>query len=362
MTAGRLEWSFDGRDWSEQVVDTEECTATSQPTRPWARRANSPRRWAGPTRITTVTDDDGRRNRSELTVWVTGGEGRPQRSVDEEQVTIVPDQETYAPGTTAELFVQAPFAPANGLLTVMRGGIVSATTFDAPDGSAVVEVPIDDALVPNVTVQVDMVGTTARADDGTPLPDVARRPAFATGQIDLSIPPVTRALDVTATPATDAVEPGADTSVTVEVPDPDGARCRTPRWPSSSSTRRCWRSPATSSQTRSTCCTPTCTRRWLSHRRRQRRARPIRSRRWSPTRCDDERGPRRPGRRPPPRMRHHILRESDATMAVRASEKPAPTRSTSATELRRARCLCPRPPSRPAPTARPPSRCRCPTT
>ncbi|HZB40418.1 MAG TPA: alpha-2-macroglobulin family protein, partial [Ilumatobacter sp.] len=93
-----------------------------------------------------------------------------------------------------------------------------------PDGSAVLQIPIDDGDVPNLVVQVDMVGTTKRtADDGAPLPDSPPRPAFATAQITLSVPPVTRGLTVTATPAADAVVPGTDTSVTVQVLGPDGA-------------------------------------------------------------------------------------------------------------------------------------------
>ncbi|MEX2625555.1 MAG: alpha-2-macroglobulin family protein, partial [Ilumatobacteraceae bacterium] len=60
------------------------------------------------------------------------------------------------------------------------------------------------------------------ADDGTPLPDAPDRPAFASGRIDLEVPPVTRALDVTAAPADTELAPGEDTAVTVDVHDADG--------------------------------------------------------------------------------------------------------------------------------------------
>ena len=136
----------------------------------------------------------------------------------------MPDQREYAPGDTAELLVQAPFAPATGLMTVITARHRQHPAFDAADGSAVLQIPIDDGDVPNLVVQIDMVGTTTRtADDGTPLPDSPPRPAYATGQITLAVPPVTRALTVTATPADDAVAPGTDTSVTVQVLGPDGA-------------------------------------------------------------------------------------------------------------------------------------------
>ncbi len=154
---------------------------------------------------------------------MTGGERRPTRSVQQEQVTIVPDGDTYAVGETAQLFVEAPFAPATGLVTVTHGGIESAFAFDAADGTAIVDVPIADGYVPNVTVQVDMVGSSERsADDGTPLPDAPRRVAFATGRIDLVVPPIAQTLDVVATPADPTLLPGDDTSVTVDVRDADG--------------------------------------------------------------------------------------------------------------------------------------------
>ncbi len=137
-----------------------------------------------------VTDDDGRSNRAVYTQWVSGSTARPTRDLTQGEVVIVPDAEFHAPGDTAELLVQAPFAPASGLVTVTRAGIETVEAFDAPDGSAVVTVPIADDDIPALNVRVDMVGTDERvADDGTPLPDAPPQPAYAAGQIALQIPP-----------------------------------------------------------------------------------------------------------------------------------------------------------------------------
>lgn len=226
VVAGRVEWVQSGSDWVEQLADEQTCTITSTAdASDGSMRCEFPTEVGGQYRVTaTVEDDTGHTNRTELTQWVSGGEGRPTRGVEQEQVTIVPDAETYQPGDTAELLVQAPFSPAHGLVTVVRGEIVSTEHFTAEDGSAVVEIPIVGEWIPNVTVQVDMVGSDVRtADDGTPLPDLPERTAYATGRISLSIPPLTRALDVTATPADTALEPGEDTTVTVTVADASGA-------------------------------------------------------------------------------------------------------------------------------------------
>ncbi len=219
IESGRLEWTFADGVWTEAPTDVETCTVQSAAGDAVTCTFATP--IGGTYQIEAVVHDDaGRSSRTVFTRWVSGGGVRPDRNVEHEQVTIIPDAETYAPGDTAELLVSAPFGPASGLMTITRGGIESSETFDAPDGSAIVRVPIEDADIPNLGVQIDMTGSAERiADDGSPLPDAPRRPAFANGRIDISIPPVARTLTVTATPATGSLEPGADTSVTIEVTD-----------------------------------------------------------------------------------------------------------------------------------------------
>ncbi|MFW2333044.1 alpha-2-macroglobulin family protein [Ilumatobacter sp.] len=226
VTAGRVEWVLAGGEWVEQIADELTCSVTSTAdASDGSMRCGFAADVGGTYRITaTVTDDAGRTNRTEMTQWVSGGEGRPTRNVEQGSVTIVPDRDEYEVGDTAELLVQAPFSPAHGIVTVMHGGIVSTEAFEAEDGSAVVEIPIEAEWVPNVDVQVDMAGSDERTDDdGNPQPDLPPRPAYATGRIGLPIPPLDRALTVVATPADEAVEPGDDTSVTVAVADADGA-------------------------------------------------------------------------------------------------------------------------------------------
>jgi uncharacterized protein YfaS (alpha-2-macroglobulin family) len=230
VTAGRVEYGYVDGAWGEQLVDVQTCQVTSSDDAAaidagTAMRCEFTTEVGGTYRLTAiVADDAGHRNRAESTMWVSGGERQPVRNVEQQQVTIVPDRETYAPGDTAHLLVQAPFAPAHGIVTVSHGGIVSAEPFAAPDGSAVVDVSIDDASVPNVVVQIDLVGSAPRtADDGTPVPGAPARPAYATSQISLSVPPASRSLTVTATPAEPTVEPGVDTSVTVTVASGDGS-------------------------------------------------------------------------------------------------------------------------------------------
>ena len=70
----------------------------------------------GSYRITAVvTDEQGRQNQTSFTRWVSGGQQPPSRKVEQEEVTLIPDKETYQPGDTAQILVQSPFSPAEGL-------------------------------------------------------------------------------------------------------------------------------------------------------------------------------------------------------------------------------------------------------
>ncbi|MCH7788555.1 MAG: hypothetical protein IH940_03845, partial [Acidobacteria bacterium] len=147
----------------------------------------------------------------------------PPNGVDQQRVILIPDEENYQPGETAQILVQAPFADAEGLLTISRHEILETRRFHVEGTSTVLDISIEDLHIPNLTVQVDLVGTTERtAVDGTPIEGAPDQPAFATGNIDLIIPPISRTLNVEAQPADDTVAPGGRTSVEVSVTDRSG--------------------------------------------------------------------------------------------------------------------------------------------
>ena len=121
ITAGRLEWKYIKGDWTEQVVDIQTCSQLSTP-EPGSCSFETP--LGGSYQITAiVTDELGRKNQSKFTRWVSGGQQPPARKVEQEQVTLIPDKETYQPGDTAKILVQSPFSPAEGMVTVSRSGI-----------------------------------------------------------------------------------------------------------------------------------------------------------------------------------------------------------------------------------------------
>ena len=177
---------------------------------------------AGTYRITaTVTDTAGRTSRSQLTRWVAGSDGSVDSSVQQEQLTLVPDKKQYQPGEAARLLVQSPIPAGSGLVTVTHNGIASTSRFGVTDGSAVVSLPITDADIPGITASVEVVGTAPRPAAGAGA-SAAPRPAYATGGIGLTVSTSARTLKVTATPREHTVAPGGSTELDVTVTDQRG--------------------------------------------------------------------------------------------------------------------------------------------
>lgn len=223
ITSARIVQQYVDGQWSEVPVEAETCEVVSEQT---PIECEFTAGLGGRYRISAhVVDDAGRTSRSELTRWVAGSRtGVPSRRIDLEGANLIPDAESYAAGDTAEILVDSPFASGTGLLTIAHNQIIELRTFEIADHGAVLEVPITDDHVPELAVQVEIVSTTERtADDGTSLDGVPERPAYASGYVVLRVPPLLRTLDVTAEPASNVLEPGAATSIAVEVNDAGGA-------------------------------------------------------------------------------------------------------------------------------------------
>ncbi len=218
----RLAWVFENGKWVEQEVDEQRCELISaaEPV-----TCTLPTGDGGQYRVTAeVRDDAERLNRTVVTAWVSGGALAPSRDLTQQELVLVPDKEEYQPGDTARILVQAPFPTGSGLLTVARSGILYTTNFSLDGGTATLEIPIEDAHIPNLNVQVDVNGAAPRLDDkGEPIDGAPDQPAYATGSLQLNIPPLSRALKVEITPDATSLDPGAETGVRVKVVDAQGA-------------------------------------------------------------------------------------------------------------------------------------------
>lgn len=176
--------------------------------------------------LATILDSKGRPSQTESSFWVSRREAEPSLRVEQEEIELLADAEKYAPGETARLSVGLPFYPAEAVVTVRRSGILETRRLTITKATTI-EVAIEDGMVPNVFVQVDAVGRVARdavkagSDQGavSPMPP---RPAYASGVLELSVPPTGRTLDVRVQPRHPSLAPAAETGLAVEVRDAAG--------------------------------------------------------------------------------------------------------------------------------------------
>jgi alpha-2-macroglobulin len=217
----RMDWVQESGQWKQVEKDPQSCAVQSTSE---AISCKFTPKEGGMYRVkATVNDNKGRANETELTLWVPGGATPPNRSVEREEVTLIPDLKTYVPGQTAEVLVQSPFPGAKGLLIVDRDGIVSKSSFVLDGSSATLRIPVSEKDYPNINLRVELVGESVRTDDKGQLDKtLPKRPAFASGTLKLSVPPVARTLSVSAKPEQSAVLPGSTTAIDLEVKDADG--------------------------------------------------------------------------------------------------------------------------------------------
>ena len=215
------DWEFEKGEWKEKVIDEQTCDFKSAET---ASKCEFVAKQGGTYTITArVLDDRERPNETEFTVWVPGGKTPPKRNVEQEEAQIIPDKKEYAPNDVAEILVQSPFENAEGVLTLRREGLVKTERFTMKGASIVLKIPLTEKYLPNIFAQVDLVGSAPRTDDKGELdPKLAKRPAFATGQINLPISKASRQLTVTAEPQDKTLAPASETKINVVVKDNHG--------------------------------------------------------------------------------------------------------------------------------------------
>jgi uncharacterized protein YfaS (alpha-2-macroglobulin family) len=235
MRAALLDWQQVKGEWKQIEINPQDCSIQSASD---AVKCTFQSKEGGQYRITAlIRDDRERANESEITLWVAGGKQPPKRSVEQEKVELIPDRKEYKAGDTAEILAQAPFFPAEAVLTLRRSGIIKTERFRFDGPTYTLHVPIEPTWTPNIHIQVDLVGAAARevqsptsnaqglrGPEGHGTLDVGpgTRPAYASGELNLSIPPIDRKLTVTALPRDKAIEPGGETVVNVDARDANG--------------------------------------------------------------------------------------------------------------------------------------------
>lgn len=143
-------------------------------------------------------------------VYVLGGNVSWARS-DTRTLELVPDAQTYAPGSTAKVLVKAPKAGMRALVTVEREGVWTRRIMTLTSTAQAVEVPITAEMMPNAFVTVLAVEGARPADS----PD-AGKPGIWYGVTELAVESAQQRVAVTLTTDREAYQPGETVKVRLE--------------------------------------------------------------------------------------------------------------------------------------------------
>jgi uncharacterized protein YfaS (alpha-2-macroglobulin family) len=217
----RIEATYRGRRRIETEEATQTCNVESATD---AVRCSMPTSGGGLHRITAITKDaHGRPSQTQLEIWVMGSDPAENPTVGMDRVEIVPNKKEYRGGETAELLVVTPFAPAEGVLSVRRDGVVHFRRVRLEKRTQTLSVKLDPSWIPNLYVGMNLVGSRVREGETGELdPSLPKRPAAASGEASLMVPPKDRSLEIKITPEKKALSPGGSTRIGLDVKDANG--------------------------------------------------------------------------------------------------------------------------------------------
>jgi alpha-2-macroglobulin len=162
-----------------------------------------------------VTDEQGRTGVSETVVAVCPAEeGASAQTERPAGLVLMADKEEYSDGEIAEIAIRSPFPQAQATATLARDGFLSVETIEIKDGTAFLKIPVKDAYVPALHLNVQVVEKCK--------PAAEKWAAHESADLRLSIPPRKRALKLSLVPEKSEIEPGGSTTVSVSVADAGG--------------------------------------------------------------------------------------------------------------------------------------------
>ncbi|KAH7352881.1 hypothetical protein KP509_19G068600 [Ceratopteris richardii] len=175
-----------------------------------------------------VIDSENRYNESRCTCfYVSGGctstpLGVVSDFIPKEEAQIIPDKDMYEGGETANLLIQSPFWPAEGLLIMkyFNTNVGDKIRFQMQSNAHILSTYLDPDWIPRIDLQVLLLGSTLfKSSDAVSDTKEILRPAYATAESSINIALSCHRLLVHIAPmrAEEAATPGGTVHVSVKV-------------------------------------------------------------------------------------------------------------------------------------------------
>ena len=148
----------------------------------------------------TSRDDEENLRQSSTFVWISGQEYVNWGQDESNNFKLVADKAAYQVGEVAKILVPHPYSqPVTALVTYERGHVHDHFVTELKNNSQQLEIPITEAMLPNMYISVMVVQGTQDAPNNA-------MPSFKITYINLSINPDQKALNIVLTPNKEANE------------------------------------------------------------------------------------------------------------------------------------------------------------
>lgn len=170
-----------------------------------------------------ATDANNQTMQTSAFTWISGDSYINWGQADNDRFNLVADKKNYKVGETANILVPHAFdGPTVALVTLERGHIYDHFVVDLPNNSTQIQIPITEALLPNIYVSVVVMQGSETAGEGLP--------SFRMGYVNLPIDPAEKLLQIKLTPdkpAEESYQPRETVNYNVEVTTAQGRPVQT---------------------------------------------------------------------------------------------------------------------------------------
>ncbi len=150
--------------------------------------------------------------RTQALVWMGGPGQAIWPNIPNSRLKLTPNQDSYRPGDTAQVFIPNPFGqPVPSLVTVERAAILAHQVITLPAEGYLFSLPLTDEHAPNVYVSVTALG---RSPQGVA--------DFRLGYQNLLVEPVAQKINVSVVGEPPRAGPGDTIAFTIQVADAAG--------------------------------------------------------------------------------------------------------------------------------------------
>jgi hypothetical protein len=170
----------------------------------------------------SLRDAAGRRQVTRSSFYVIGRGWVSWQRSDTDRLDLVLDKGLYDVGETARVLVKSPYPQAEALLSVEREGVLWSRRVRLEGAATALEVPVEEAMLPNAFVSVVLVRGRVPDPDGLESGDDPGRPAVRVGYAQLKVERRSKRLELSVKPDAPEKRPRDKVRLALEVRDTQG--------------------------------------------------------------------------------------------------------------------------------------------